>query len=374
MPPTSADPSLISVGSDWLDFSCPASALRRNNNNNDNLLLLSHLFSKQDKIESSYGYSNYQEAILLSSSRRSDKHIQLSFLISLTSSCCPVARKMSSYIRSRGLSYTPQFNRKCIVFHLACQANHKSSSPKVETGRWKKEPSSCSLHTKQRCEISPGLCQPSEERMYRVRKAQIKEWQEELVLPYKSSSWAVGFRSGGQAQIGASQAGWISQVKAVIKDREQKLWRLEVEHKPKLRLYANLKTKLEPELYLGHENFGNRRLFTMLRCGTNSLRVETGRWKKEPLEKRICDTCLASQVEDEMHFLLACGVWCSSWTYVRWHLSNNWTQRCQTYEERQNFIGHGLKKFRQEILRAVMKYVAQANRIRKEYSGHREVE
>ena len=33
-------------------------------------------------------------------------------------------------------------------------------------------------------------------------------------------------------------------------------------HKPKLRLYANLKTKLEPELYLGHENFGNRRLFT----------------------------------------------------------------------------------------------------------------
>ena len=108
-------------------------------------------------------------------------------------------------------------------------------------------------------------------------------------------------------QIGASQA-WISQVKAVIKDREQKLWRLEVEHKPKLRLYANLKTKLEPELYLGHENFGNRRLFTMLRCGTNSLRVETGRWKKEPLEKRICDICLASQVEDEMHFSF--GLWC----------------------------------------------------------------
>ena len=37
-------------------------------------------------------------------------------------------------------------------------------------------------------------------------------------------------------------------------------------------------------------------------------------------------------------------------------------------------IGHGLKKFRQEVLRAVMKYLAQANRIRKEYSGNREVE
>ena len=46
----------------------------------------------------------------------------LSFLISLTSSLCLVARKMSSYILSRAASYTPQSNRKC-VFHLACQAN-----------------------------------------------------------------------------------------------------------------------------------------------------------------------------------------------------------------------------------------------------------
>ena len=37
-------------------------------------------------------------------------------------------------------------------------------------------------------------------------------------------------------------------------------------------------------------------------------------------------------------------------------------------------IGHGLKKFRQEILRAMMKYLAQANRIRKEHFGNREVE
>ena len=47
----------------------------------------------------------------------SDKHIHhqvLSFLISLTSSLCPVVRKMSSYIRSRATSYTPQANRKCI--------------------------------------------------------------------------------------------------------------------------------------------------------------------------------------------------------------------------------------------------------------------
>ena len=82
-------------------------------------------------------------------------------------------------------------------------------------------------------------------RVYRVRKAAVdqgvtrrtgataKVLLEKLGL---GQVWA-------SEQIGASQSGWISQVKAVIKDREQNLWRLEVEHKPKLRLYANLKTK-----------------------------------------------------------------------------------------------------------------------------------
>ena len=76
-----------------------------------------------------------------------------------------------------------------------------------------------------------------------------------------------------------------------------------MEHKPELRLYANLNTKLEPELYLGQESFHNRRLFTMLRCGTNSLRIETGRWKKEPLEKRVCD-------KSGSRSALSVGLWC----------------------------------------------------------------
>ena len=89
-------------------------------------------------------------------------------------------------------------------------------------------------------------------------------------------------------------AGWI---KSKSSRSRTKLWRLEW-HKPKLRLYANLKTNLERTV-LGHENFRNKRLFTTLRCGTNSLRIETGLWKKEPFEKRVCDICLASQVEDD---------------------------------------------------------------------------
>ena len=150
-------------------------------------------------------------------------------------------------------------------------------------------------------------------KMYRVRKAAVDQGGDKKNWCYRTKVLLEQLGLGqvwASEQIGATQAGWISQVKAVIKDREQKLWRLEVEQKPKLRLYANLKTNLELELYLGHENFWHRRLFTMLRSGTNSLRIETGRWKKEPLDKRVCDICLSqNQVEDEMHFLLDCVVY-----------------------------------------------------------------
>ena len=81
-------------------------------------------------------------------------------------------------------------------------------------------------------------------RVYRVRKAAVDQGGDKKNWCYRTKVLLEQLGLGqvwASEQIGASQAGWISQVKAVIKDREQKLWRLEVEHKPKLRLYANLK-------------------------------------------------------------------------------------------------------------------------------------
>ena len=40
-----------------------------------------------------------------------------------------------------------------------------------------------------------------------------------------------------------------------------------------------------------------------MRSGTNSLRVETGRWRGEALENRICMLC------GETHFLLSCEIY-----------------------------------------------------------------
>ena len=49
----------------------------------------------------------------------------------------------------------------------------------------------------------------------------------------------------------------------------------------------------------------------------NSVRTETDRWKKEPLEKRVCEICLASEVEGDMHFLLDCGVYGAAWNVCK---------------------------------------------------------
>lgn len=180
--------------------------------------------------------------------------------------------------------------------------------------------------------------------------------------------------------IGVSKVVWMSQVKKAIQDREQKEWQLEIQHKPKLRLYSKLKTKLEFELYLDHSNPWSRRLFTMLRGGTNRLRIETGRYKKEPLHQRTCNICLSSnQVEDEAHFLLECGMY----KVLRERMFEDIFQitglNIGLVMENRDWVldvllGQGLVDLRPDILKTVMLFVVRASRIRQKYCGDKEVD
>ena len=118
-----------------------------------------------------------------------------------------------------------------------------------------------------------------------------------------------------------------------------------------------MKTELKSELYLEHDNPLSRRLLTMLRGGTNRLRIETGRWKKIPVEQRTCQICLScDQVEDEVHFLLDCGVY----NVVRERMYEEIFQRTGHDIDNKEWmmdtlIGHGVTKCRIEILKAVMR-------------------
>ena len=49
-----------------------------------------------------------------------------------------------------------------------------------------------------------------------------------------------------------------------------------------------------------------RSILAQFRCWILPIRVETGRYKGESLEDRLCNFCSKDEIEDEYHFLLNC--------------------------------------------------------------------
>jgi hypothetical protein len=105
---------------------------------------------------------------------------------------------------------------------------------------------------------------------------------------------------------------WHRQVFKAVQMVEEREWRARMELKPKLRTYRRLKSKLKCEQYLVRSD-GEKRVYDLfkLRCGTNLLRVDTGRYDRVrghiPFEERTCLLCLNGEPEDEAHFMLRCS-------------------------------------------------------------------
>jgi len=70
-------------------------------------------------------------------------------------------------------------------------------------------------------------------------------------------------------------------VRKLIKRKDEDEWREEMNKKRKLRLYSRIKTRLQLEDYVVELDREKRRQLTMIRGGTNYLRIETGRWVGE---------------------------------------------------------------------------------------------
>ena len=82
---------------------------------------------------------------------------------------------------------------------------------------------------------------------------------------------------------------WLKLVFENINKVEEEEWKAEINAKPKLRLYKTIKSKLELEEYLLVNRYRKGRGFlTALRTGSNKLRIETGRWKKQEERERVC--------------------------------------------------------------------------------------
>jgi hypothetical protein len=87
---------------------------------------------------------------------------------------------------------------------------------------------------------------------------------------------------------------------------EEQRWQQRMNRKTKLRTYVRIKDKLRFENYLKFRNRKARVELARLRSGANSLRIETGRHTREPVEQRLCKYC--GVVEDEEHFLMDCDL------------------------------------------------------------------
>ena len=75
----------------------------------------------------------------------------------------------------------------------------------------------------------------------------------------------------------------------------------------KLRTYCRIKTSFGSEKYLHIiNNFTLRRAITKLRISSHRLKIETGRYLKLEVNKKLCNKCDLNKIEDEIHFLLEC--------------------------------------------------------------------
>ena len=157
-------------------------------------------------------------------------------------------------------------------------------------------------------------------KVYRIRREQagkrtiISDWCTEVLRTLTS----LGLGHIWDTEEVGSEKDWKSLLKSSIQAREEKEWITEMRKLPKLRTYQKLKFVLEREEYLETIlDSEQRRRVTALRGGTNSLRIEVGRWTGEALQDRTCTLCAKREIEDEGHVLL----WCSAYARERMNSS-----------------------------------------------------
>ena len=95
-----------------------------------------------------------------------------------------------------------------------------------------------------------------------------------------------------------------------LRHEQSLLWFDNVRRKPKLRTYILFKNDYRAEPYV--TMFLPRRqrsLLAQFRAGVLPLRIETGRFRREPVDNRICIFCNQNAIENEVHFLLHCSLY-----------------------------------------------------------------
>ena len=91
----------------------------------------------------------------------------------------------------------------------------------------------------------------------------------------------------------------LSEIKSTIREKAY-----DIDNHYRFHIYLKINPTLLPSPFLTSANVGDA--ITRFRCGSHSLPIETGRWRRIPRFNRLCTKC--NVLGDESHFLFHCSV------------------------------------------------------------------
>ena len=89
-------------------------------------------------------------------------------------------------------------------------------------------------------------------------------------------------------------------------------WKKHIAESKKLEVYKLIKTDYEEENYLSQlRNFEERKTFTKFRISNHKLAIETGRYRKQNMQRnqRLCVFCNLKETESEKHMFTHCPLY-----------------------------------------------------------------
>jgi len=97
-------------------------------------------------------------------------------------------------------------------------------------------------------------------------------------------------------------------LKQSLIDTHLQNWRAIVDRSPVLSFYRNVKSSIQYEAYLDILPCNLRFLISRFRISAHSLRIQSGRFARNRIDRhlRICQLCEKHDIEDEFHMILVC--------------------------------------------------------------------
>jgi hypothetical protein len=168
---------------------------------------------------------------------------------------------------------------------------------------------------------------------------------------------------------------WIKLAETSVCQMDANLWSRDMQKKTKLRTYRSIKSALRQEEYVRWVMPPeHRRCYARIRSGSLQLRIESGRWNKEPEKDRVCKVCLTGKVENESHFLLHCYAYDRLRDLMFRQVKDNTGYDLESMKDNNEWlldvlIGHGLpsKVVREKIGKAVASFLVAAMRVRRSW-------